>query len=142
MIIYTPRTDENLNTYFDKVFYINLGHEQKRNEFMLRQFSAYGITNFERIDAVSLQALTPPEQFRNFIKRDAKYILGNLSCVASHKKCMLLAKQRNYNRVLILEDDALFLQDPNVLLRHLMHQNYIESLHLIQYQVPKKLKMT
>jgi len=56
------------------------------------------------------------DRYRNFIKNDPKYLLGQLSCRASHLKCMNLAKQRGYSKILILEDDALMLQDPNQLL--------------------------
>lgn len=108
-----------LDDFFDRIFYINLAHDTVRNEHMLNLFQKYRITNYERIEAVRLQNFPEPHQYRNFIKSERKYILGQLSCRASHVQCIRLAKQRNYKRVLILEDDVLFLQDPN----HLLIQN-------------------
>ena len=105
-----------LNSYFDKIFYINLKKDVQRNEQMIRQFNHLGITNFERIEAIQFEKLPSQEQYRNFIKNDAKYLYGQLSCKASHIKCIELAKMRGYSKVLILEDDAVFLDHPDQLL--------------------------
>ena len=105
-----------LDSYFDRIFYINLERDILRNEHMLAQFKKSGITNFERINAIELTELPGKEKYRNFIKHDLRYQIGQLACRASHVKCITLAKERNYKNVLILEDDAVFLQDPNVLL--------------------------
>lgn len=105
-----------LDTYFDKVFYINLADDVARNEFLLCQFGEFGVANYERVEAVKLAELPEGEKYRNFIKEDSKYILGQLSCRLSHLKCIQLAKKRGYQSVLIFEDDAYFLQDPNQLL--------------------------
>ncbi len=105
-----------LDSYFDKVFYINLKKDSLRNEHMVSQFEKFGIGNYERIEAVALTKIPDREKYRNFIKRDDKYIIGQLSCRASHLKCIELAIQRNYTKLLVLEDDVIFRQDPNVLL--------------------------
>ena len=42
--------------------------------------------------------------------------MGSLSCRASHLKCLQTAKQRHYSKVLILEDDVIFAENPNQLL--------------------------
>ena len=105
-----------IDTYFDKIFYINLKKDVSRNKHMVSQFKKYGITNFERIDAIELKKLPSSEQYRNFIKNEPKYILGQLSCRASHLECVKIAKQRGYERVLIFEDDVVFLENPNQLL--------------------------
>ena len=107
-----------LDSYFDRIFYINLERDTLRNEQMVSQFQKYGITNYERVDAIAFAELPGKEKYRNFIKHDPKYLLGSLSCKASHIKCVELAKERNYKRILILEDDVICLQDPNVLLAH------------------------
>jgi GR25 family glycosyltransferase involved in LPS biosynthesis len=83
---------------------------------LLQQFKKWNITNFERVEAVELTQLPDQVEYRNFIKHDMKYRLGSLSCRASHLKCVQLAKSKSWDRVLILEDDALFLTDPNALL--------------------------
>ncbi len=112
----TPLT---LNAYFDKIFYINLKKDVNRNEQILRQFNQNGIINFERVDAIQLTELPDTILYRNFIKHDHKYLLGSLSCQASHLKCIKLAKERGYKKVLILEDDVVFLTNPD----HLLAQN-------------------
>ena len=109
-----------LDSYFEKVFYINLKRDTLRNEHMISQFNKFGITNFERIDAVALNKLPSPDKYRNFIKNGPKYLLGQLSCRASHLKCIQKAKDQKYSKVLILEDDVVFLENPNQLLA----QNY------------------
>ena len=105
-----------LDTYFDKIFYINLKRDTLRNEHIINQFNRFGITNYERIDAVELSNLPATDIYRNFIKNNRKYVLGSLSCKASHLKCIGIAKERNYSKVLILEDDIEFLENPHQLL--------------------------
>lgn len=105
-----------IDTFFDKSFYINLAEDVKRSENMLQQFKDFNINNVERIEAIKLKELPGPEKYRNFIKRDEKYLFGQLSCRLSHLKCIQLAKERGYEKVLIFEDDAYFLQNPNMLL--------------------------
>ncbi|MBS1587012.1 MAG: glycosyltransferase family 25 protein [Bacteroidetes bacterium] len=107
----------NVDSYFDKVFYINLPEDNLRNEQMIRQLKQYGISNYERVEAVRFTEIPGFELYRNFNKHDRKYVLGQLSCRAMHVKLMKLAKDRSYDKILILEDDALLLQDPNALLR-------------------------
>lgn len=105
-----------LDAYFDKIFYINLQKDVTRNVHMLKQFDDFGIKNYERVEAIELNRMPNTSLFRNFNKFDVKYVLGQLSCRASHVLCMQMAKQRGYSKVLILEDDAYFLNDPNILL--------------------------
>ena len=105
-----------INTYFDKVFYINLKRDILRNQQIINELSKYNITNYERVDAIELTDLPSNDKFRNFNKTNQKYVLGQLSCRASHIKCIQIAKERNYSKVLILEDDIRFIQDPNTIL--------------------------
>jgi GR25 family glycosyltransferase involved in LPS biosynthesis len=91
-----------------------------RNSHMINQFKMYGIENFERVDGIKIERHPSISEYRNFIKSEPKYIIGQLGCRAAHLNCIKIAKERGYSRVLILEDDAVFLQDPNTLLT----QNY------------------
>jgi GR25 family glycosyltransferase involved in LPS biosynthesis len=106
-----------LDNYFDKIFYINLVKDTIRNENMIRQFAQYSIKNYERIDAINLDTVPNIIYYRNFIKTQPKYIHGQLSCRASHIKCVNIAVQRGYKKIMILEDDVVFLENPNNLLR-------------------------
>lgn len=105
-----------IDTYFDKIFYINLKEDSARNDNILLQFQKYRITNFERVEAVETNEFPNPIFYRNFNKKDDQYVLGSLSCRASHLKCIKIAKQNDFSRILILEDDIEFLEDPNKLL--------------------------
>jgi len=112
----STNTGLSLDAYFDKVFYINLEKDVARNENMIKQFYKLSISNFERIDAIELKELPGLEKYRNFIKKDKRYVIGQLSARASHLKCIRIASERNYKRILILEDDVEFLMHPNELL--------------------------
>ncbi len=105
-----------LDAYFEKIFYINLKKDASRNINMISQFKKFDITNYERFEAIELTELPEVEKFRNFNKNDLKYLKGQLSCRASHIACIKMAKQRNYAKILILEDDVAFTENPNQLL--------------------------
>ena len=105
-----------INTYFDKIFYINLAKDVNRNDNVLAQFNRFDITNFERIEATSYTKIPDKKLWRNFNKIDDKYILNSLGCRASHLEIVKIAKERNYKKILILEDDIKILKDPNELL--------------------------
>lgn len=106
----------NINEYFDKIFYLNLDKDTSRNENILNQFKELNITNFERVPGVEIINIPPREQYRNFIKDDVKYIKGQLGCRAAHLKAIQIAKARSYSKILILEDDITFLENPGALL--------------------------
>jgi len=107
----------DINTYFDKIFYINLARDVDRNKNLLAEFDKFGITNFERIEATSYTKIPDKNLWRNFNKTDDKYVLGQLGCRASKLKIIKLAKERNYKKILIFEDDIKILVDPNELLK-------------------------
>ena len=74
-----------------KIFYINLDKRQDRREEIETELTNYELMhNAERIEAI----LTPTQ--------------GILGCTMSHLKALKLAKERNYENVLILEDDFQF----------------------------------
>lgn len=112
-IPYKPLT---IDSYFDRIFYINIAADTDRNAFMLRQFHAFGLKNFERVEGVVLQETPPLAQYHNF-NHNEKSIPAQLGCRASHLAAIRLAKERGYRRIMILEDDVQFLMDPNILLQ-------------------------
>ena len=63
----------DINTYFDKIFYINLAKDTARNEFMLSQFKEFGITNFERYESVVYKEL--PLYGETLLKKQMKNTL-------------------------------------------------------------------
>jgi GR25 family glycosyltransferase involved in LPS biosynthesis len=116
--------DITLNNFFDKIFYINLDKDIERNQNLLSQFKKFNITNFERISGVEFQEIPDKMYWRNFNLNalNEKYILGSMGCRASHKKIMDISMERGYNKILILEDDIFFTEDPNEILNKNLHQ--------------------
>jgi GR25 family glycosyltransferase involved in LPS biosynthesis len=76
------------------VFYINLDERPDRREAVETQLKMIDCT-FERVPAI-------------------KHTLGVIGCSDSHVKCIRLAKERNLPRVLIVEDDLEWVQNPRV----------------------------
>jgi GR25 family glycosyltransferase involved in LPS biosynthesis len=77
------------------ILYINLEHRKDRNEQIIDELNKYNLTA-ERVEAI-------------------KHIDGCIGCGLSHIKCLDLAIERNYEEVIILEDDFIFLQNPDKL---------------------------
>lgn len=72
------------------IFYINLKHRVDRKNHIINQLYSVGLRKFERFNAIRLAN-------------------GRVGCSMSHLQCLKMAKQRNYNHVLICEDDTTFL---------------------------------
>lgn len=123
--IFESINDIGINSFFDKIFYINLDKDIERNEKIIQELKKYNITNYERIPGTLLETIPDKYYWRNFNlkKLNNKYIKGSLGCRNSHWRIMEICMERNYQRVLILEDDIIFKEDPNVIL-----QNNLENL--------------
>lgn len=106
----------NINEYFDKIFYINMEKDIDRNINILSEFEKYDITNYERFQGIVCDEISPEPEWRNFIHKHEKYIKGNIGSRLSHIGIIKLAKERNYKKIMILEDDIKILVDPNTLL--------------------------
>lgn len=74
-------------------FYINLEHREDRKQHVEKEFRDLGIP-IHRFNAVKVQD-------------------GRVGCGLSHLKCLLIAKERKWSHVLIVEDDILFLNPDN-----------------------------
>jgi GR25 family glycosyltransferase involved in LPS biosynthesis len=80
-----------MSHHIEKIFYINLDKREDRREEIETELKDYQLfENTERVQAI----LTPGQ--------------GILGCTMSHLNAINLAKERNYNNVLILEDDFQF----------------------------------
>ena len=79
---------QNLSDYIPMIFYINLDHRTDRKEALEKELVEFGLP-YERFSAI-------------------KHDFGAVGCSKSHLAVLKLAKQRNYPRVLILEDDFTF----------------------------------
>ena len=74
----------------EKIIYINLKKREDRKEHIEKQLDEFCLS-YERFDAFE----TPD--------------CGGVGCMKSHLEVLKLAKQRDYNNILILEDDFTFL---------------------------------
>ena len=108
----------DINTYFDKIFIINLDKRTDRWQSIVNNLKAYNIYNYERITAIQPHPShfrNKPNIYSNLSQRSKKtsnkpsfYVVGCIGCRWSHIKAIKLAKERNYENILILEDDAYF----------------------------------
>jgi GR25 family glycosyltransferase involved in LPS biosynthesis len=87
-----------LNNYFDKIFWIGSKHRPDRATQMLELFAKYKIT------AEKFEAIWKPLDHNNQPS-------GNMGCTMSHRSILELIIAGDWNRVLILEDDAKFVDD-------------------------------
>ena len=71
-------------------YYINLEERPDRKIQIIQELSKIGINNPERFNAVKCSS-------------------GAIGCSISHLKCLEMAKQQNWEHVLIVEDDIIFL---------------------------------
>lgn len=96
-----------MNEYFDKIFVINLNHRSDRWEQCTKLFSEYNITNYERFEAICPKYENIPKKLYNNLVVNKKewYVTGAVGCKLSHLEIIKLAKERNYNNFLVLEDD-------------------------------------
>lgn len=78
-----------MTQYIDHIFYINLDSRTDRREKFENQMKEYGF------ECERFSAICEPHN-------------GALGCTKSHLAVLRLAKERNYRRVLIFEDDFMF----------------------------------
>ncbi len=114
--------DSNL-TYKDikinmPILYINLEQNKDRREFMENQFKRYNLKS-ERIEGVygkslkSLEFSSPEDNLvlkGNFGYKNncSNLTAGEVGCTLAHLKAILTAYERNYEMVMIVEDDCCF----------------------------------
>jgi glycosyltransferase involved in cell wall biosynthesis len=90
-----------INTYFDKVFLVNLDRREDRLTKIKNDLDLLGI-KYERFSAIDGQTLDQK------IVDNYKLPLGAIGCLLSHYEIIKISKDRGYKRILILEDDVLF----------------------------------
>lgn len=114
-----------IDTYFDKVFYLNMDKDIDRNENMISQFKKYNISNYERIGGAVIDFIPDFSYWRNFNSQfiNEKYVKGQLGCRNTHWRAVEEAYKRGYNRVMIFEDDVTIKEDPNKILNENISSN-------------------
>jgi len=96
-----------INTFFNKIFIINLDDRKDRWQQCLDLFKKYNITNYERFSAISpIYKDIPKNYYNNLIVNQTEwYVTGAVGCKLSHYNIIKIAKDRNYDNFLVLEDD-------------------------------------
>lgn len=100
----------NIYNFFDRIFIINLKHRDDRWNKCLKQLKKNRITNYERFEAIKPDYNSIDKKLYSNLalkKAEQSYIVGSMGCKFSHLNIIKKAKKRNYNRILILEDDFL-----------------------------------
>lgn len=92
-----------ITDYFDKALYINLDSRPDRRELAEKEFSKHSL-NVERVEAVI--------GIKDFYSPLPK---GHIGCIASHMKCLSMAKENKWDTVLIFEDDVVLKDNCNEL---------------------------
>ena len=102
-----------INNFVDRIFVINIGTRKDKWKKMVEQFDRLGITNYERFDAYVPTNEDINSDPNKFLLYQVLYFPGAIGCKYSHLQVISEAKKRDYGRILILEDDALFCEDFN-----------------------------
>ena len=105
-----------LDTFFDKIFVINLEDREDKWLEICQRLTALGIQKFERFPAVKRPLCAYPEQFyadmnlSRIQPEDIEKYLANASgCKQSHLEILKKAQLEGFENILILEDDCVFI---------------------------------
>lgn len=119
----------NWAKYFDKIYCINFCQFTERKQLMQFQLNRVGILKsgiFEWYTTYQTNF-----NFYNYLKTKYPYIVHNVSLMFGHYNCVREALYNRYERILILEDDARFLKDLDLIEKIL--ENKPEDADLILY---------
>ena len=126
-----PHQNKNMNSFFDKIFIVNMKQDINKRLRMLELLDHNNITNYEFIDAVdgadsahdgffeNQQHISMWEKMHN-----KKHIhnRGELGCLLSHLHILEIAKSRGYTKWLHLEDDVITHKQLNTLFKPFIEQ--------------------
>jgi GR25 family glycosyltransferase involved in LPS biosynthesis len=93
---------ENINNYFRKIFCINLDRRQDRWEQCQIDFKNNKIINVTRFSAIDGKTLDNKSSYMHN---------GRIGCSLSHAQVLREMIKNKWEKILILEDDALFIDD-------------------------------
>ncbi len=109
----------SIDTYFDKIIVIKLLKSKDRLEKIINCFKMNNIVNYEIFRAIDVieaekSGWKIPTAHSNRPGVTYDLMKRQLACKLSHYGVLKLMKERGYNRILILEDDA-FISKENLL---------------------------
>lgn len=97
--------------YIDGVCVINLDHRTDRWQELCKQLTHVRAGKIHRISATWGKMLPDYKQgpyFAGCTEEESLFWAGRAGCLLSHRRCVQYAKDHQWERVLILEDDAVF----------------------------------
>ena len=97
--------NQSINEYFDNIYCINLDRRPDRWDEIKSEIDKNGLI-VERVLGVDGNP--------NNIEKNPGVLEGDVGCTLSHYNIILDAKKRGLEKVLVLEDDAIFIDDLNV----------------------------
>jgi GR25 family glycosyltransferase involved in LPS biosynthesis len=106
-------SNENyINTYFDRIFIINLKRRPDRKEQMINKLKKAGVTNYEFVEAIDGTS-EPCMSLYNAKIKSRQFIdsSGAFGILYSVLKVLTFAKMKKFKTIIILEDDAIFHKD-------------------------------
>lgn len=93
-----------INEYFDNIYCVNLDRRPDRWEQVKSEIDKHGLI-VERFSAVDGNP--------NNIEKEPGILDGEIGCTLSHYNIILDAKKRGFDKILVLEDDVVFVDDLN-----------------------------
>lgn len=105
----TPKISFDINSFFDKIYVLNLDHRSDRMSSMRNKLHKNGITNYCRFPAVNGHQKPHIDHWRNL-----KYFFdtpGAYGVLMSAYFILIDALKNKYHQILILEDDVIFHHD-------------------------------
>lgn len=96
----------------DHVFVINLKHRTDRRETVEAELVKAGIDEYEIFEAVCPSEKDVPTMF--LPRLPANQRCGAWGCLMSHRRIIEISKEREYERVLVFEDDVAFSKDLSI----------------------------
>lgn len=102
---------ETLNSLVDKIYLINLDRRQDRLKAVSARLDKLNI-KYERFSAFDGSSDAIKDEFKNLQRRGTHITsVGTYGCLLSHLAVLKDAKRLGLKRVLILEDDVLFIKN-------------------------------
>lgn len=86
------------NNYFNNIYCINLERRQDRWELFLKECEKINLTDVKKFKAID----------GNLITNTTNLLNGELGVLISHYELVKMAKENNFDNILILEDDVVF----------------------------------
>ena len=98
-----------IDSYFNKIFIINLKKNTKRKESMIKKLDKAGISNYEFVTAINGFEQPYYNHYLTFRLRNQYFEnAGTYGLLMTVLKILVWSKIKNYKKILILEDDAIF----------------------------------